>query len=160
MMLQENIQPSAPANRFKAADTSCLTERCNSSCMSMHASSILCMLLIPCRSLPMSVLKSLIASHSCKKTQPNKFPRMNFSCSHNNTRYPSKFKNRGITANIIPHLMITTSPFSLITLMDENTIFFLATQRHQTINDEITHGICMVYPVSAAPIVMTQFSVP
>ena len=111
MMLQENIQPSAPANRFKAADTSCLTERCNSSCMSMHASSILCMLLIPCRSLPMSVLKSLIASHSCKKTQPNKFPRMNFSCSHNNTRYPSKFKNRGITANIIPHLMITTSPF-------------------------------------------------
>jgi hypothetical protein len=45
----ENVnKPFSPADLFRAAETSCLTERCNSSCISMQASNILCMWLIPC----------------------------------------------------------------------------------------------------------------
>lgn len=58
-------KPGSPADRFRAADTSCLTERCNSSCISMQASNILCMWFMPCWSFAISALRSLIISHSC-----------------------------------------------------------------------------------------------
>lgn len=59
--------PAEPAERFRAAETSCLIDLCSSSCMSMQASSILCMLFILCCSLAMSILKSLMMSQSCTK---------------------------------------------------------------------------------------------
>lgn len=61
------ISPDEAEDRFNAAETSCLMERCNSSCMSIQAANVLCMSFILCWSLAMSTLKSLIVSHSCTK---------------------------------------------------------------------------------------------
>ncbi|RHN75375.1 hypothetical protein MtrunA17_Chr2g0320501 [Medicago truncatula] len=62
-----NYRPDEPVERLRAAETSCLIERCNSSCISIQASSILCILFILCCSLTMSILKSLILSHTSAK---------------------------------------------------------------------------------------------
>lgn len=62
-----SITPCEPAERLRAAETSCLIDRCISSCISMQASSILCILFILCCILAMSILKSLMTSHSMPK---------------------------------------------------------------------------------------------
>lgn len=60
--------PGESEERFRAAETSCCIDRCSSSCMSMQASSIPCMLFILCWSLAMSILRSFMMSHSCIKS--------------------------------------------------------------------------------------------
>lgn len=81
-------KPGEPTERLRAAETSCFIDLCNSSCMSMQASSILCMLFILCCSLAKSILRSFTISHSCFE-QSTYHKEFQFHTSISSTKGPS-----------------------------------------------------------------------
>jgi hypothetical protein len=49
----------------------------------------------------------------------------------------------------------------ILSIATKTTIFlYVFSVKALTLSEKITHEICAVYPVSTAPVVMTQFSVP